>query len=432
VADLEERVRAHLARVVETPAPIGWEDRVSRRILGADEPRRHAWVTQVVAATALIAVAVGVFFGLRASRQNAADNPKPTPVTTPAPSPTASATTAPTPYFHTIHMFTSQSGWALTEQGVLRTTDGWAHWINVGPPGVTALAAGSQFVSETSAWVAAGNPAATRGTSTIYHTTDAGATWAQFILTDPAAVGPGDVDFIDATQGWLFLSYGVAAGSEGGAIYQTVDGGAHWTKVEQTVGGVQEAPGSLPFGCDKAGVSFINTTTGWATGSCAGGGPFFYVTHDGGRTWSAQSFPIPGGASGGGGFTTSLPVFFTDRSGYFILGGGETVAYTTTDGGTTWLPNRLPGGNSWQPFASIAFTSLSDAWLISADGALIYRTSDAGQHWTSFRPSSRLTGMQVFAAVDATHAIAVLNPSGSQNFISATSDGGRTWRQIEP
>jgi photosystem II stability/assembly factor-like uncharacterized protein len=106
--------------------------------------------------------------------------------------------------------------------------------------------------------------------------------------------------------------------------------------------------------------------------------------------------------------------------------------YTTTDSGSTWLPNRLPGGNSWQPFGSIAFTSLSDGWLISADSALIYRTNDGGQHWMSFRPSSQLTGLQVFAAVDATHAIAVLNPSGSHNFITATSDGGRTWRQIEP
>jgi photosystem II stability/assembly factor-like uncharacterized protein len=251
-------------------------------------------------------------------------------------------------------------------------------------------------------------------------------------LTDPSALGPGEIDFIDATHGWLYLSYGVAAGSEGGAIYRTVDGGAHWTKVEQTVGGVQEAPGSLPFGCDKAGVSFINATTGWATGSCAGGSPFFFVTHDAGRTWSAQSFSIPGGASGGGGFTTSLPVFFTDRSGYFLLGGNETVVYTTTDGGTTWLPHRLPVGNSRLSFGSIAFTSLVDGWLVSGDGTLIYRTNDAGLHWTTFRPSSQLTGLQVFAAMDATHAIAVLNPSGSQNFITATSDGGRTWRQIEP
>jgi photosystem II stability/assembly factor-like uncharacterized protein len=125
-------------------------------------------------------------------------------------------------------------------------------------------------------------------------------------------------------------------------------------------------------------------------------------------------------------------VFFSDRSGYFILSGNQTVVYTTTDGGTTWVPHRLPAGGWSQPLGDIAFSSLTDGWLISADGTLVYRTADGGQNWTSFRPTPRLTGPQGFDAIDAAHAIAVLNPSGSQDLLVVTSDGGRTWRQIEP
>jgi photosystem II stability/assembly factor-like uncharacterized protein len=432
VADVEERLRAHLARVVKTSAPVGWEARVSSRISRVDGPHRQAWLTQVGAVAALIAVAAGVFIGLRATRQNGPITPYPLNGATPTPSPTASATPAAAPFFNTIHMFTRQTGWAWTDRGVLRTTDGWAHWVNVGPPGASGLVGDVQFFTDASAWVVAGNAAYAPQTSNIFHTTDGGANWTRFSLNESSGVGPGQIDFVDATHGWLFVSYGAAAGSSGGAIYRTVDAGAHWIKVEQTVGGIQEAPGSLPFGCDKAGVSFVNTTTGWASGSCAGGGPFFFVTHDAGRTWSPQSFPIPAGFSGDGGVTTSLPVFFSDRSGYFILGGNQTVAYTTTNGGTSWVQHRLPAGGWSQPVGAISFSSLTDGWMISGDGTLIYRTNDGGQHWTSFRPAPLLTGPQGLDPIDATHAIAVLNPSGSQNFLTVTGDGGRTWRQIEP
>jgi photosystem II stability/assembly factor-like uncharacterized protein len=329
-------------------------------------------------------------------------------------------------------MLTPRAGWALTDQAVLRTTDGWAHWDNVAPPGTAGLVGSAQFVTDSSAWVVTGNGAGSPHVSNVFHTTDGGARWARFSVVDPTGVGPGQVDFVDATRGWLFVSYGAAAGSMGGAIYRTVDGGAHWTQVERTVGGIQEAPGSLGFGCDKAGVSFINATTGWAAGSCAGGGPFFAVTHDGGLTWTSQTFPLPAGFSGDGGVTTSLPVFFDDRSGYFILGGNETVAYFTTDGGGTWVARNLPAGGSSKPLGAIAFSSLMDGWLVSSDGTVIYRTSDAGQHWTSFRPTPQLTGPQEVDVIDATHAIAVLNPSGRQDILLITTDGGRTWRQIEP
>src|SRR6202035_489989 len=137
----------------------------------------------------------------------------------PTPTPSASASPAGTPTFGTVHMITPQVGWAMTEQGVVRTTDGWAHSLNVGPPDVSGLGAGAQFVSGTEAWVVAGKSQTPRE-STIFHTTDGGSTWSKAVLRDPAALGPGEADFIDATHGWLFVSYGVAAGSEGGAIYR--------------------------------------------------------------------------------------------------------------------------------------------------------------------------------------------------------------------
>lgn len=329
-------------------------------------------------------------------------------------------------------MITPQVGWAMSEQGVVRTTDGWAHWLNLGPPDVSGLGAGAQFVSDTDAWVVAGKPQTPRA-STIFHTTDGGASWSRTALLDPAAVGPGEPDFIDATHGWLFVSYGVAAGSEGGAIYRTVDGGSHWTKVEETVGGVQEEPGSLPFGCDKAGISFINANTGWASGSCAGGAPYFYVSHDAGRTWTSQPLPLPGSlAQESEQWSASLPVFFDARSGYFVLTGSVALLYTTSDAGTTWTSRILPMGGWSKPLAAVAFSTPSDGWLLSGDGALVYRTNDGGEHWASFRPLAPLTGLQTVDVLDMMHAIAVLNPSGNQSVLRMTNDGGHAWTQVLP
>lgn len=350
----------------------------------------------------------------------------------PAPTPSASAGPAGGPTFGTVHMITPQVGWAMTEQGVVRTTDGWAHWLNVGPPDVSGLGAGAQFVSGTEAWVVAGKPQTPRE-STIFHTTDGGSSWSNAVLRDPAAVGPGEPDFIDMPHGWLFVSYGVAAGSEGGAIYRTVDGGAQWTKMEETVGGVQEAPGSLPFGCDKAGISFINATTGWASGSCAGGAPYFYVSHDAGRTWTSQPLPLPGSiAQESEQWSASIPVFFDARSGYFVLTGSMALLYTTSNAGVTWTSHILPLGGWSNPLGAVAFSSPSDGWLISSDGALVYRTTDGAQHWTSFRPLPPLTGLQNVDVIDALHAIAVLNPSGNQSVLRITNDGGHAWTQVLP
>jgi photosystem II stability/assembly factor-like uncharacterized protein len=432
VADLNERLRSHLARVIATPAEAGLEDRITRRFRKGSTPRRPTWIGQVLVAGALVAIAGAVFFGLRASRENVLIKPNPTPTAKPTPTPSASAVPAGEPTFGIVHMITAQVGWAMSEHGVLRTTDAWAHWATVGPPGVTGLGAGAQFISGTEAWVVSGNPQTPRA-STIFHTTDGGASWSAVPLLDPSAVGPGEPDFIDAAHGWLFVSYGVAAGSEGGAIYRTIDGGAHWTKVEQTVGGVQEAPGSLPFSCDKAGISFINATTGWASGICAGGPPYFYVSHDAGRTWTSQPLPLPDSlAQQSEQWSASVPVFFDARSGYFILTGSVALLYTTSDAGTTWTSHSLPLGGWSKPVGALAFSSLSDGWLISSDGALVYRTSDGGQRWTSLRPLPPLTGLQSVDVIDMLRAIAVLNPSGSQSVLRVTNDGGHAWTQVLP
>jgi len=56
----------------------------------------------------------------------------------------------------------------------------------------------------------------------------------------------------------------------------------------------------------------------------------------------------------------------------------------------------------------------------------------AWRSWRSVHDEERRTAWLRQIPIDATHAIAVLNPSGTQNALIETSDGGRTWKPIEP
>src|SRR5439155_262465 len=95
---------------------------------------------------------------------------------------------------------------------------------------------------------------------------------------------PASLRMINASTGWAAMNLGLAAGSQGVAFYGTVNGGATWTKLSEA--DTSGSAGHLPLGCSKGVPVFLNASTGWLPGSCsAGGGPFFYVTRDGGRTW---------------------------------------------------------------------------------------------------------------------------------------------------
>ncbi len=335
--------------------------------------------------------------------------------------------------FYVIQMFSSQVGWALTDRGVFRTSDDWRHWIEAGPSGVT-LGAGdtTDFLSERMAWVAtirANNPHVV----TVRRTRDSGRTWQQSSVTDPNSAGPAQLDFVDALHGWLLLGYGAAASNEGVGLYRTSDGGQHWTRIEQTLGLGHDAPGSLPFACGKAGLSFVSLTTGWVSGSCEASGAFLTVTHDGGLTWQSQILPGTEGMLYQSP-TVSPPVFFSSSAGYLVFFQGtfgQSVLYTTTDGGQSWAPHPLPlplGGLT----PTVSFQSLENGWIIAGDGRLLYQTTDGGRHWTTYFPTPVLKEVASVGFIDSQRGFAEAASSNNQSVLLQTSDGGRTWHQIAP
>ncbi len=303
--DFDARLRAYLARAAGTKPPLGMAARIIGRV-----PRQKTWALQFVAAAAVLVLAIGLGIILQRARQSNSILPAGTPTTTAAASPNVKPTPGATPASSakpypllppdstllppdSMHMISATTGWAAgsSTNRVLRTTDGGSHWYDVTPSAARAGTWITYFLDANNAWLASslqpgsGSP---DFSVAIYRTTDGGRTWRHIGQAAADQGWPASRDFVDRTHGWLFMRLGGAAGSDGVALYGTVDGGSTWGKLSEA--DTSGNPGSLPLSCSKEAPVFLNSATGWMPGACnAGGGPFLYVTHDGGRSWNEET-----------------------------------------------------------------------------------------------------------------------------------------------
>ncbi len=452
--DLETRLRAYLARGAERPAPAGLQERV----LTAVSPARGRWIPQVLAAAAVVLLAIGMglaFQNLR-SQKNAgvhlspSATPQPsatasaTPTEAPKPSPSPSPTPQPTPSGYpllppaSIRIINATTGWAAgtTTDRILRTTDGGAHWIEVGPGSARLGTWTPFFLDANNAWFASSTQP---GGSTpdfsvsIYHTANGGASWQLAGTLAPDQAWPGTLDFVDRQHGWLLLDEGSGAGSQGVAIYATSNGGTTWAKLSEA--DTSGAPGHLPVQCSKMAPVFLNTSTGWLPGACnAGGGPFLYLTHDGGRTWNPNPLALP--ASFGGVCMCEIDGFhFADsRNGVFLLYGagadGQTrlFLYATHDAGATWRSQAMP----LVSMVMVSFVNASQGFALDAKANTVYATNDGGLHWAA---RSRVPSSQGPMAIDFVDASVgwVMGSEPQGETLIKTTDGGQAWAtQVSP
>lgn len=327
-------------------------------------------------------------------------------------------------WLYSIHMFDALTGWAVEAEGssgvvargavesVVRTTDGGIHWRDVTPPDPPGLRIRRVYsldvLNSLVAWASA-TPTASSDPTVLFHTVDGGQTW-QHVTAPGHWWGVPPVNFIYARDGWL-------VGKNG--IYRSADGGQTWIKIA-----------SAAFAGQTVNVTFLDATTGWINGY-RGAGLYLYVTHDGGNTWRQQKLPRPPEVRPCG--ITRPPTFFTARDGvlpepYAISNGVGVVFYVTHDGGTTWTHTTpLP---KLQNYRDSSFADVNHGWVIDIDGTL-FATSDGGRQWTTIRPGPPFTSVSVgyldFISPQVGWA------TGLPLFLPVllkTVDGGRTWAPV--
>jgi len=344
-------------------------------------------------------------------------------------------------------MFAANIGWAQRsiDDAILHTTRGVQHWVIATPPlpdGQRIVAV--TFVGANSARVlAAGglscNPDASpvSMTFTSWSTDDGGAGWSRGgsfgAVQDPGLSWQGDLDFVNATDGFFSANGDDTDVSLGATLFRTVDGGASWEEIVH-LAQAPVSPGAVPCYTEPT-ATFISPTTGWLTGGgCVTAQ--FEVTHDGGVTWSPQSIPLLNTAYLG----LENPIFISSQDGV-MLGTNPSEApgvlvYRTVDAGRSWTAHDAPG---IEPNA-VDLLNASDGWLLSSDtmnagfAAGLYVTRDGGQHWSTLQPLNN--GPSPPGAFDFNGSILdFVSPTlgwtdtfnGNGNRLLQTTNGGRTW-----
>jgi photosystem II stability/assembly factor-like uncharacterized protein len=436
--EFDPRLKAYLHRGASTPPPADLE----ARVVAVTRRQRSGWWLQVAAAAALLVLAVGLGIAVQRARQSVGVTPTATPFGSPNINPTPTPTPkAPYPLLPpvSLRMINASTGWAAGSgtNRILRTADGGSHWDDAGPRGAQPANWTTFFLDANNAWVAS---SLQPGSDTpdfsvhVYRTTDGGKSWHNAAVLAADQGWPASMSFVDSSHGWLVMNLGFAAGSQGVAFYGTVNGGTTWTKLSEA--DTSGSAGHLPLGCSKGVPVFLNASTGWLPGACsAGGGPFFYVTRDGGRTWHNVALASPAGW-GATCMCEMTSLRFSDaRNGVFVLtsyasaGVPESVVYSTTDGGASWRPGPSLPAQAYDVF----FIDKSHGWTVNlkANNSLL-STSDGGQHWSTIAPIPSTQGVMGFQFVTTGIGWA----SGSEpagNTLIKTTDGGQTWTtQVSP
>ena len=179
------------------------------------------------------------------------------------------------------------------------------------------------------------------------------------------------------------------------------------------------AAASLGAGDEVRALFALDGGTAWIVGD----GAAVHYTHDGGRSWTAETTGAPQG-------TDWRAVHFADRRHGLMAGAGGDAGliFATADGGRTWEQVlRAPGVR----FTSLEFNGTELGWA-SGRGGTVYATTDGGATWTKQRAATAAhLNAVAFAGwyeggVIGDRGLAV----GDRGTILRTVDGGKTWKRV--
>ncbi|MBJ7601189.1 hypothetical protein [Candidatus Nephthysia bennettiae] len=351
--------------------------------------------------------------------------------------------------------FDQSAGWAVlvgragvsgpnTPMSIVRTSDGGRHWKRANVPGVASYMQ-TKFFDATHGIVWTRTPSG----PILYSTADGGQHWRSLKLP-----GQGNDDFassvfLDPRRGWYLEGATPALPNLANAevsqqpflLWRTLDGGATWSQL-LGVDAAHPSAGGLSYDGFKSLGNFSDErhgSLGWAPSGLLGSAPSetFYVTADGGQSWTPLAVPSPPDAlvreaSRGMSFRLfRLRDLLVELVGAAAPSGLRYFTRVSADGGASWTALRpLPIG----PVSRLVLPQFEDSrhWSIAAD-RLLWVSPDAGETWQSRAPAIPASlSMQDLQVVGRGVIWAVGAKVDAPDYLLRSRDGGVHWEDQGP
>ncbi len=267
---------------------------------------------------------------------------------------------------------------------VWRSSDGGISWQASQPLDLTGLSeiyvpSDIQIVADQNGWLLVHvGVGMMHDYVVLYHTTDGGASWKRVI--DPYTDGgiqscsKTAMLFTDATHGWLT---GDCHGVKGGVLlFNSTDAGLTWKEVTlPDPAGAANLFEDMNNACGSYDPFFFGTDLGHLSVTCTNfssqqttNSYYIYTTQDEGSTWTGVAYP------------GIALYFFSANTGWALA----NKIQLTTDGGVTWKP---VSDITWTP--QMDFVSEQIGWAVarSSNAIALVKTDNGGTRWTELTPS---------------------------------------------
>lgn len=198
----------------------------------------------------------------------------------------------------------------------------------------------------------------------------------------------------------------IGSGAQGAfttRILKTTNAGLNWSVV------YSETSGSISYLTALGGADANTICASWANGSCI-------RSTDGGTTWNNLAGSFPSGTIVNG-------ISFLNSTTGFAAGSAGTVSITT-NGGLNWTPANTPT-TDWSMFM-VKCVSASEIYAVG-DPTYLYKSTDLGATWSSL-PIAPIPGITVsFIWYSLDHYGSTYILSGDYGQIAKSTDGCATW-----
>jgi photosystem II stability/assembly factor-like uncharacterized protein len=324
---------------------------------------------------------------------------------------------------------------------------------------------GAFFLDPRTGWVVASarrRETGSRVQLAVYRTGDAGASWGWSSLGeldlggDNAAGGyEGGFgvlalpSFVDRRHGWVAVQTSSDTYSAHTFLFRTTDGGASWARLP--------APPAAPR------LAFSSRTSGWSVVQGGAGRPAgLYRTDDAGRSWRGVALAPPPSLRGTSVQLREPPTFKSQRDGFLPVefvreeGGRPRILaagfFVTADGGATWTPRYVPLAEADEAYGLLPQAAADRRTLLALVGhgaRKVLTSRDGGGRWSV--AGSGLEGRYpavrglAFAGPGTGWAVTGRTAGSLENgcqpptagcddrgVLLRTSDGGTTWTDATP